>query len=83
MNLPVSLLILILCTVLAYFNHLVSSLDGLASSQHTWLTLIIIPIISNAAEHTTAIIVARKGKLNLAMHVAVGSSVQIVLGVIP
>ncbi|KAK0227331.1 Sodium/calcium exchanger protein-domain-containing protein [Armillaria nabsnona] len=34
-------------------------------------------------EHTTAVVVARKGKLDLAMHVAVGSSVQIALGVIP
>lgn len=85
MNLPVSLFVLVVCTVLAYFTveHLVSSLDGLASSHRAWITLIIIPIISNAAEHTTAVVVARKGKLDLAMHVAVGSSVQIALGVIP
>ncbi|KAK0186888.1 Sodium/calcium exchanger protein-domain-containing protein [Armillaria mellea] len=85
MNLPVSLVVLVICTVLAYFivEHLVESLDGLASSHRGWLTLIIIPIISNAAEHTTAVVVARKGKLDLAMHVAVGSSVQIALGVIP
>ncbi|KAK0227352.1 Sodium/calcium exchanger protein-domain-containing protein [Armillaria nabsnona] len=85
MNLSVSLLILVVCTVLAYFTveHLVSSLNRLASSHHAWITLIIIPIISNAAEHTTAIVVAQKGKLDLAMHVVVGSSVQIALGVIP
>ncbi len=82
---PVSLLVLVLCTILAYFTveHLVSSLDGLASSHRAWLTLIIIPIISNAAEYTTAVVVVRKGKLDLEMHVAVGSSVQIALGVIP
>ncbi len=85
MNLPILLLNLIVCTVLAYFTveHLASSLDELTSSHHAWLTLIIILIIRNAAEHTTAIIVVWKGKLYLAMHVVVGSSVQIALGVIP
>jgi calcium/proton exchanger cax len=47
------------------------------------LTLIILPILSNAAEHATAVVVASKGKFDLAMSVAVGSCIQISLFVIP
>ena len=54
-----------------------------SSVSKEWLTLIVIPIISNAAEHATAVIVARKGKFDLAMAVAVGSCIQIALFVIP
>ena len=54
----------------------------------TWLTqsflgLIVIPLIGNAAEHATAVVVARKGKMDLALQVALGSSTQIALLVAP
>lgn len=45
--------------------------------------VIFLPIIGNAAEHTTAIIVAMKNKMDLAVSVAVGSSLQIALFVAP
>jgi Ca2+:H+ antiporter len=45
--------------------------------------LIVLPILSNAAEHATAVIVASKGKFDLAMSVAVGSCIQIALFVVP
>ena len=41
------------------------------------------PIVGNAAEHVTAIVVALKDKMDLAMGVAVGSSLQIALLVTP
>ncbi len=37
----------------------------------------------NAAEHSTAVIVAMKGKMDLAINIAVGSSLQIALFVAP
>ena len=40
-------------------------------------------IIGNAAEHSTAIAMAWKGKMDLAFGVALGSSTQIALFVIP
>ncbi|MEO8227933.1 MAG: calcium/proton exchanger [Gemmatimonadota bacterium] len=49
----------------------------------TFLGLIIIPFIGNAAEHATAIMVARKGQIDLALQIALGSSTQIALLVAP
>lgn len=48
-----------------------------------FLGLIIIPIIGNAAEHATAIVVARKGKMDLALQIAQGSSTQVALLIAP
>ncbi|MFQ3679068.1 MAG: calcium/proton exchanger [Pseudanabaenaceae cyanobacterium] len=45
--------------------------------------LIAIPIIGNAAEHATAVTVAIKNKMELAVAIAVGSSLQIALFVAP
>ena len=87
-NVPVGIGLLVASTALAYITaeNLVSSLNGLV--EHTsvskeWITLIVIPVISNAAEHVTAVVVAHKGKFDLAMNVAVGSCIQIALFVIP
>ncbi|KAI1850983.1 hypothetical protein JX266_003648 [Neoarthrinium moseri] len=49
----------------------------------TFIGLIILPIVGNAAEHVTAITVAMKNKMDLAIGVAVGSSIQIALFVTP
>jgi Ca2+:H+ antiporter len=49
----------------------------------TFLGLIVIPIIGNAAEHATAVVVARKDKMDLALQVALGSSTQVALLVAP
>jgi len=88
MNTPSALLLLVAVTVVTYLTaeNLVESINGLvehSSVNKEWITLIIIPIISNAAEHTTAVVVASKGKFDLAMSVAVGSCIQIALFVIP
>lgn len=89
MNTKSALVLLVVVTAFAYLTaeFLVDSLNGLVESHPSiskeWITLIIIPIISNAAEHTTAVVVAHKGKFDLAMSVAVGSCIQIALFVIP
>ena len=44
--------------------------------SETFVGFIIIPIIGNAAEHSTAIVMAHKGKMDLAFGVALGSSTQ-------
>jgi Ca2+:H+ antiporter len=49
----------------------------------TFLGLIVVPIIGNAAEHATAVVVARKGKIDLALQIALGSSTQVALLVAP
>jgi len=88
MNTPSALLLLLAVTAVTYLTaeNLVNSINGLvehSSVNKEWITLIVIPIISNAAEHTTAVVVASKGKFDLAMSVAVGSCIQIALFVIP
>lgn len=45
--------------------------------------IILIPIIGNAAEHSTAIVMAMKNKMDVAIEIAVGSSLQILLFVGP
>ncbi|MEE3715791.1 calcium/proton exchanger [Tumidithrix elongata RA019] len=45
--------------------------------------VILLPVIGNAAEHTTAVTVAMKNKMELSVSVAVGSSMQIALFVAP
>jgi Ca2+:H+ antiporter len=51
--------------------------------SETFLGLIVIPIIGNAAEHATAVVVARRGKMDLALQIALGSSTQVALLVAP
>ncbi|MDO8189213.1 calcium/proton exchanger [Conexibacter sp. JD483] len=44
---------------------------------------IVIAIVGNAAEHWVAVLVARKNKMDLAVNIAIGSSAQIALFVVP
>ncbi|USW55662.1 Putative calcium/proton exchanger, sodium/calcium exchanger membrane region [Septoria linicola] len=51
--------------------------------SEAFIGLIILPIVGNAAEHVTAVTVAAKNKMDLAIGIAVGSSIQIALFVTP
>lgn len=67
-------------------EFLVGSIDYLVSSSgvsQTFIGLIILPIVGNAAEHVTAVTVAYKNKMDLAINIALGSSIQIALFVTP
>ncbi|CZR67105.1 related to manganese resistance protein [Phialocephala subalpina] len=57
--------------------------SGNSALSETFIGLIILPIVGNAAEHVTAVTVAAKNKMDLAIGVAVGSSIQIALFVTP
>jgi calcium/proton exchanger cax len=48
-----------------------------------FISLIVLPIAGNVAEHITAVTVAPKGKVDLAIGVSVGSSIQIALFITP
>ncbi|SCZ87722.1 BZ3500_MvSof-1268-A1-R1_Chr2-2g05188 [Microbotryum saponariae] len=81
--------LLVVATVLIAITaeFLVSSINGL-TEQHPeisveWVGLILLPIVGNAAEHLTAVASGLHDKLDLALGVAVGSSIQIALFVIP
>jgi Ca2+:H+ antiporter len=45
--------------------------------------LIIVPIIGNAAEHSSAVLMAMKNRMDLAVSIAVGSSAQVALLIAP
>lgn len=75
-------------TVLIAFcaEFLVDSINYVTSQggiSEEFLGLILLPIVGNAAEHATAVTVAIKDKMDLAIGVAVGSSMQVALFVIP
>lgn len=62
--------------------------DGISSITEEGVSvefvgLILLPIVGNAAEHVTAVTVATKDKMDLAIGVAVGSSMQVSLFLIP
>jgi calcium/proton exchanger cax len=61
-------------------NAVVSGNSGLSE---VFIGLIILPIVGNAAEHVTAVTVASKNKMDLAIGVAVGSSIQIGMSLSP
>jgi len=67
-------------------EYLVDSIDAIVETAHiskTFIGLILLPIVGNAAEHVTACLVAYKHKMDLAISVAIGSSLQIALFVTP
>ena len=67
-------------------EYLVDSIDSIVATAHiskTFIGLILLPIVGNAAEHVTAVVVALKNKMDLAIGVAIGSSMQIALLVTP
>lgn len=67
-------------------EFMVDSIDAITAGgavSRTFVGLILLPIVGNAAEHATAVTVACKDKMDLAIGVAVGSSMQIALLVIP
>jgi calcium/proton exchanger cax len=67
-------------------EFMVDSIQGLVATsdiKEIFIGLIILPIVGNAAEHVTAITVAMKNKMDLAIGVAVGSSIQIALFITP
>ena len=72
--------------VAACAEFMVDSINGLVETSsvgEVFIGLIVLPIVGNAAEHVTAVMVAMKNKMDLAIGVAVGSSIQIALFMTP
>ncbi len=83
-----SLAVLIGATVLiaVVAEWMVGSVEHAAHElgmSNVFVGIIIVAIVGNAAEHSTAILVALKNRMDLAMGVAIGSSIQIALFVAP
>jgi len=61
----------------------IGAVTGPGKMSVEFVGLILLPIVGNAAEHATAVTVAIKDKMDLAIGVAIGSSMQVALLVIP
>ncbi|KAG5987672.1 hypothetical protein E4U43_004979 [Claviceps pusilla] len=84
----VALAALTVSTVVIAFcaECMVDSIDEVTRDgglKEEFVGLILLPIVGNAAEHATAVTVAIKDKMDLAIGVAVGSSMQVALFLIP
>jgi Ca2+:H+ antiporter len=65
---------------------LVHSLHGFAKTaglSEFFISFVIVAIVGNAAEHGGAIVIAHRGKLELASEIAISSSAQVAVFVIP
>lgn len=82
----VSLLIMTGIIIGLMSELLVSNMEVTIKTLHlseTFIGIIVVAIIGNAAEHITAIFFAYKNKMDLSLHISLGSSVQIALFVAP
>jgi len=80
--------ILLASTVAIAFESemLVHSITPVVHALHMskfFLGIIVIPIIGNAAEHSTAIVTAMKNKMDISLNIAVSSATQIAMFVAP
>lgn len=81
-TLAASTAVVVLCAefMVDTINVITSGTRGISVE---FVGLILLPIVGNATEHATAITVACKDKMDLAIGVVVGSSMQIALLVLP
>ena len=87
-KLSVAIAVLLASTVcIAILSEIfVGTIEPMAESvglSKTFVGIILVPIIGNAAEHSSAVFMAYKNKMNAAVEIALGSSLQIILFVMP
>jgi Ca2+:H+ antiporter len=83
-----SVIILLISTIVVAFmsDYLVGVIQPLVTNfgwTQLFIGVIFVAIIGNAAEHTSAITMAVKGKMDLALQVAIGSATQMAILVAP
>jgi Ca2+:H+ antiporter len=87
-SLTASILALAAATVTTAFvsEILVHSLDSFAEAAHLsefFISAVIVAIVGNAAEHGGAVVIANRGKMKLATEIAISSSAQVAMLVVP
>jgi len=87
-SLPIALAVLAVATLATAIvsELLVKSIHGFASAvgaSEFFIAAVIVAIVGNAAEHGGAIVIARAGKMKLASEIAISSSAQVGLLVVP
>jgi Ca2+:H+ antiporter len=83
-----ALLILLVATLFVVLESefLVEGIDPVVKTlgiSELFIGVIVIPIIGNAAEHSTSVMMALKNKMEISLEIAIGSSTQIALFVAP
>ncbi|KAF7816029.1 vacuolar cation/proton exchanger 5 isoform X2 [Senna tora] len=67
-------------------EYLVGAIEGASTAWNlpvAFISVILLPLVGNAAEHASAVMFAMKDKLDISLGVAIGSSTQIAMFVIP
>ncbi len=85
-NRAVGMLLVSTALVALMSESLVSSLEPALESlglSEFFVGLILIPVIGNAAEHSSAVMFALRNKVDVTLEIAIGSSTQIALFVAP
>ena len=81
------LTLLLATAFIAWMSELLVGAVGEATSAlgltPVFVGVIVVATVGNAAEHSTAVLVAMKDQMDLAFHIAIGSSIQIALFVAP
>jgi Ca2+:H+ antiporter len=83
-----SVIILVVATVLVAVlsEYLVDAVEDTAASlgmTKLFIGVVLVAIVGNAAEHSTAVLMALKNKMDLSINIALGSGSQIALFVAP
>ena len=83
-----AIVILLIATafVAVLSEFLVGTIESVRDSvglTEVFVGVIVVAIVGNAAEHSTAILMAMKNKMDLTVNIAIGSSLQIALFVAP
>lgn len=66
-----------------YLVHAVDAAGTAMGLGKVFMGVVVVAVVGNAAEHSTAVLVAMKGQMDLALGIAMGSSMQIALFVAP
>ncbi|GAN11702.1 conserved hypothetical protein [Mucor ambiguus] len=86
LSFSVGSLLIVACVVSVHAEYLVGAIEGVVEKwgiNETFVGLILLPIVGNAAEHVSAVTFAIKDKMNLCIGIAISSSLQIGLLVTP
>ncbi len=81
------LVLLLATTAVALMSELlVNSVTGATQAlgmNEVFIGVVVVAVVGNAAEHATAVTAALKNDMDLALHIAVGSSTQVALLIAP
>jgi Ca2+:H+ antiporter len=86
MELAVSVLVVSIALVAVASEFLIGSIEGFAEAAKlspAFIAVVLLPVIGNAVEHMSAVLVALHNKMDMSVGIAIGSSVQIALFATP